>query len=284
MHGSAAKIKAGVYRLNDGMRVGEILRKLVAGEVDVTKFAVPEGYSIYQIGELLEAREILNKDNFIRCCFNRELLRELKIDGTSVEGFIYPCTYNISPRMKGEDLVRMMVSQFHKVYDQKLSAGEMQRGMKLKEILTLASIIEKEAVIASERPLISSVFHNRLKKGMRLQSDPTAVYGIRAFSGKVTKNDILRSTPYNTYLIAGLPPGPIGNPSNASVEAVLNPAPTDYLYFVARKDGTHQFSKTLAEHNRAVRRYLLNSAINVEHLTPAVTRGAYVCASITGGR
>jgi len=124
------------------------------------------------------------------------------------------------------------------------------------DILTLASLIEKEAVIPAERPLIASVFFNRLKKNMPLQSDPTAVYGIRAFAGKISKKDILRETPYNTYSINGLPPGPIGNPGEDAIKAVLTPARTQYLYFVARKDGTHHFSTTLDEHNRAVEKYL----------------------------
>jgi UPF0755 protein len=122
--------------------------------------------------------------------------------------------------------------------------------------VTLASVIEKEAVSPEEKPLISSVFHNRLRIGMPLQSDPTAVYGTRAFSVKVTKADIRRPSPYNTYLKRGLPPGPIGNPGSESLRAALNPAKTSYLYFVARQDGTHQFSRTLDEHNRAVRKYL----------------------------
>jgi UPF0755 protein len=124
------------------------------------------------------------------------------------------------------------------------------------EAITLASIIEKEAVSAEEKPLISSVFHNRLRIGMPLQSDPTAVYGVRAFAGKVNKTDILRVSPYNTYLIKGLPPGPIGNPGADAIKAALHPAKTPYLYFVARQDGTHQFSRSLEEHNRAVRQYL----------------------------
>jgi len=117
-------------------------------------------------------------------------------------------------------------------------------------------MIEKEAVVPAERPVIASVFYNRLRKGMRLQSDPTAVYGVRAFSGKVTKADILRPSPYNTYLVDGLPPGPIGNPGDSAIESALAPARTPYLYFVAKQDGSHHFSTTLDEHNRAVQTYL----------------------------
>lgn len=271
-HGYDARAKAGTYQLNDGMRVAEIMTKLVSGDTYVHRFAVPEGYSIYQIGELLESRGLFTKDNFLRQCFNRQLLNELEIEGRSVEGYLYPSTYDITPKMNEADVIRLMVEQFHKVYAQKFADRTKAAGISKKDIITLASMVEKEAVVASERPLISSVFFNRLKKGMPLQSDPTAVYGVRAFSGKVTRADILRSSPYNTYRINGLPPGPIGNPAGAAIEAVLNPSSTRYLYFVARKDGTHHFSATLDEHNRAVNFYLKSSAATMADDTRSVAR------------
>ncbi|MEI6705182.1 MAG: endolytic transglycosylase MltG, partial [Deltaproteobacteria bacterium] len=149
-----------------------------------------------------------------------------------------------------------MVGQFEKRYAELSATEGSVAGLSKREVVTLASVIEKEAVSPEEKPLISSVFHNRLRIGMPLQSDPTAVYGVRAFSGKITKADIQRPSPYNTYLNRGLPPGPIGNPGSESLKAALSPARTNYLYFVARQDGTHQFSRTLDEHNRAVNRYL----------------------------
>jgi len=155
-----------------------------------------------------------------------------------------------------------MVSRFRSVYDGKFAAQAKIFGLPQSEILTLASMIEKEAVVPEERPLIASVFHNRMNRKMPLQSDPTSVYGIRAFAGRISRQDILRDSPYNTYRIQGLPPGPIGNPGDSAIEAVLFPARTRYLYFVARKDGTHQFSATLEEHNRAVRLYLKQTECN----------------------
>ena len=154
------------------------------------------------------------------------------------------------------DFLRMAVGQFNKVYDQKFAVRAKSLGISRNALITLASIIEKEAVVPSERPLIASVFNNRLAMGMPLQSDPTAVYGVRAFAGKVSKQDIMRPSPYNTYMIKGLPPGPIGNPGSDTIEAAIMPASTGYYYFVARKDGTHYFSASLEEHNRAVRKYL----------------------------
>jgi UPF0755 protein len=148
-----------------------------------------------------------------------------------------------------------MVEKFEKEFAA-LETGVKKGGFSRHEILTLASMIEKEAVTPDEKPLIASVFHNRLRIGMPLQSDPTAIYGVRAFAGKVSRADILRSSPYNTYHIKGLPPGPIGNPGREALRAALHPAESGFLYFVARKNGTHQFSRSLDEHNRAIARYL----------------------------
>lgn len=257
---AADKVKAGTYQFSDSLTPPEILRRLVAGDVYVQRFAVPEGYSIYQVAELLEGRGFFKKEAFLKECRNRELLTELGISGRSVEGYLYPSTYNIAPKMTEADLIRLMVGQFDKVYGQKFAPRVAASGMPRHAVVTLASIIEKEAVVPSERPLIASVFFNRLKIGMPLQSDPTAVYQVRAFSGSVSRQDILRPSPYNTYLIKGLPPGPIGNPGSDAIEAVLKPAATRYLYFVAKKDGTHFFSTSLDEHNRAVHRYLKSAA------------------------
>ncbi|HEY5975688.1 MAG TPA: endolytic transglycosylase MltG [Geobacteraceae bacterium] len=259
--GATGRVQAGTYQLTDGMTPAEILRRLVAGEVYEIRFSVPEGYSIYQIAELLEGRKLFRKEEFLRQCFNRELLRELGIPGKSVEGYLYPSTYDLRKASDEAALIRTMVRQFEKVYGESF-AGQQPGGTGLTRhaALTLASMIEKEAVVATERPLIASVFFNRLKVGMPLQSDPTAVYGTRAFAGKVSKRDIQQDSPYNTYRIRGLPPGPIGNPGSGALAAVFKPATTPYMYFVAKNDGSHQFSTTLVEHNRAVQRYLKSAA------------------------
>jgi UPF0755 protein len=262
--GSEGEIKAGQYQFDDGMTPSVILHKLLTGDVYIRRFAVPEGYSMYQIAELLGRRGIVDRDEFLKQCTDRTLLAELGINAPSVEGYLYPCTYDISPGTTAEGLVREMVLQFRKHYFQKFEARVKSFGMTPVEVLTLASMVEKEAVESYERPLIASVFLNRLRRDMPLQSDPTAVYKVRAFAGKVSKKDIMLDSPYNTYRIKGLPPGPIGNPGPDAVEAVLNPAKTNYLYFVARMDGTHYFSATLEEHNRAVERYLKSRHTPVE--------------------
>lgn len=256
VRGKANQLQAGEYSLNNGMTPAAILRKLVAGDVDYRKFSLPEGYSIFQAAELLEQKGYYKKDLFLAKCRDRSLLAQLDIPGMSVEGYLFPATYNV-PKSGGEEqLISRMVGQFEKKYAELSAANSSADRLSRRDVVTLASIIEKEAVSPEEKPLISSVFHNRLRTGMPLQSDPTAVYGVRAFTGKVTKKDIKRSSPYNTYLNRGLPPGPIGNPGYESLQAALQPAQTNYLYFVARQDGTHQFSQNLDEHNRAVRKYL----------------------------
>ncbi len=259
-HGDDGRMKAGYYQVSDAMTPAEIARRMVAGEIYELRFAVPEGYSIYQVAELLAGRRLFEKDTFLKECFNRPLLKELGIAGKSAEGYLYPSTYDITPGMSAADLVRLMVRQFNKVYSRDFAERAKASHMSKGEIVTLASMIEKEAIRPEEKPLIASVFFNRLARRMPLQSDPTAVYGVRAFAGNVSKQDVGRATPYNTYRIGGLPPGPIGNPGSGAIEAVINPATTRYLYFVAKKDGSHYFSTTLDEHNQAVRTYLKSSA------------------------
>lgn len=255
LRGASHRLKAGEYRFNDGMTPDMILNKIVSGEVDYRKFTLPEGYSIFQAAELLEQKGYFKKDAFLGKCRDAALLKRIGLQEATAEGYLYPATYNLTRKESEEQLLEQMITQFKKEFG---DVQEVQNISQLSrhEIVTLASIIEKEAVSSDEKPIISSVFHNRLRIGMPLQSDPTAVYGVRAFSGKVSKADIMRPSPYNTYLNKGLPPGPIGNPGSSAVHAALKPAKTDYLYFVARQDGTHQFSRTLADHNLAVQRYL----------------------------
>jgi UPF0755 protein len=237
------------------MTTTAILRKVVSGDVDFRRFALPEGYSIYQAAELLDQKGYFKREAFLEKCHDPALLARLAVQERSVEGYLYPATYNLPKSGNEEDLIGQMVGQFNKAFAG-FKGSDGGAGLSRHEIVTLASIIEKEAVSTDEKPLIASVFYNRLRLGMPLQSDPTAVYGVRAFAGKVTRADIERRSSYNTYLINGLPPGPIGNPGADALKAALHPARTNYLYFVARRDGTHQFSRTLDEHNRAVARFL----------------------------
>jgi UPF0755 protein len=257
--GGDAKVKAGIYQLNDGMRPGEILDKMLAGDVYQRLFALPPGYSIFQVAEMLEKRGIFSKESFLQACRDRALLAQLGVSAPSAEGYLLPGSYNILPGRTERDVVREMIQRQRELLGNGLILQARKAGLTTDALLTLASMVEKEAVLPAEEPLIAAVFQNRLRKGMRLQSDPTALYGVRAFSGKVSREDILRVTPYNTYLIAGLPPGPIGNPGGAAIQAVLNHPAVPYLYFVAKGDGSHQFSNDLAAHNAAVRKFLRSS-------------------------
>jgi UPF0755 protein len=254
--GDASRLQAGTYRFTDGLSPVEILREMARGEVYEQRFSLPEGYSIYQVAELLEGRKLFTRERFLAACSDAKLLAELKLPGKSVEGYLYPSTYGIRPGMDEAATIRAMVEAFRKSVGEMLSNATVPDRLTRHQVVILASVVEKEAVVAGEQPLIASVFLNRLRRGMPLQSDPTAVYGVRAFAGKVRKADIQRDNPYNTYLIKGLPPGPIGNPSASAIKAVLQPAFSNYLYFVAKNDGTHYFSTSLEEHNRAVSRYL----------------------------
>lgn len=271
LRGLDRRLQPGDYRLSDAMKPGEILQKMASGVTDACKFAVPEGYSIFQVAELAEKQGLFGRDEFLKVCRDKQLLSELGLDTKSVEGYLYPGTYLVGFHMDERGLVSEMVREFrHRTATlESLVSGT---GLSLHQVVTLASMVEKEAVVPEEKPLIASVFRNRLKLGMPLQSDPTAIYGVRAFGGTVTKQDLQRQSPYNTYRVKGLPPGPIGNPGLDAIKAVLQPARTDYLYFVARKDGTHQFSRTLQEHNRGVHLFLKKGKKNAAATTAVSSR------------
>ena len=255
LKGGDARVKAGTYQFDDGMRPDEILDKMLTGDVYQRLFALPVGYSSFQAAEMLEKRGFFGKDSFLQACRDPKLLAELGINAASAEGYLFPGSYNILPGKTDREVVREMIQRQLQVLD--AEPGLKGKGASSRaKVLTLASMVEKEAVLPAEMPMIAAVFENRLKKGMRLQSDPTALYGVRAFAGKVSRDDILKATPYNTYLISGLPPGPIGNPGKQAIDAVLNHPALPYLYFVARGDGSHQFSNDLTSHNQAVRKYL----------------------------
>jgi UPF0755 protein len=176
----------------------------------------------------------------------------------TLEGYLFPDTYHLFREMDPEEVIHMMVNQFKKVFGPDLANRASELGISESEAVILASIIEKETPLPEEKALVSSVFHNRLKKKIPLQSDPTVIYGIKNFNGNLTKEDLMRHTPYNTYLVPGLPPTPICNPGRDSLLAAVHPAPVPYLYFVSKNDGSHFFSSDIEEHNRAVLKYQKN--------------------------
>jgi len=251
--GARRKVQAGEYELAGSMTPIEILRVLVSGAVKKYMVTVPEGYSAKEVAGLLENAELVKADDFIARAFDPALAKTLGVEGKSLEGYLFPDTYRLTKGLTSDEIIALMVDRFKSVYFAEIDAAARERGMSMKKVVTLASIIEKETGASSERGMISAVFHNRLKKKIRLQSDPTVIYGIDGFDGNLTKKHLLRrDNPYNTYKRYGLPPGPIANPGRESLEAAVNPEEVGYLYFVSKNDGTHYFSKSLKEHNRAV--------------------------------
>ena len=254
LRGLDRKMQAGDYRLHGAMRVQDVLTKLVKGKVDSCRFTLPEGFSSYQAAAILHNGGLIDRTRFLTACRDKGLLKQLSINASSVEGYLYPGTYQIRFYMDEKELIQIMVAN-HRRQMAKVAGMKSPGTLTMHQVIIMASMIEREAMRTEEKPMIASVFHNRLAIGMPLQSDPTATYGVRA-GGKVTKADLAHVSPYNTYKIPGLPVGPIGNPHLSSIKAVLQPATTDYLYFVARKDGTHQFSKSYQLHQQAIQQYL----------------------------
>ena len=257
LKGGTRDIKAGEYSLNRSLPPVRIFHILASGAVKTYPVTIPEGLTAEQIADILAKKNLVEKGEFMSIVGDKTLVASYHIDGPSLEGYLYPDTYLISRDMGAKGLIDLMVNRFWHVYnslirDRKSAAGGLSQ---LREIVTLASIVEKETGLAEERPIIASVFLNRLKKRMRLESDPTVIYGLKDFDGNLKREDLRTPSPYNTYIHHGLPPGPIANPGRESLSAVIDPVKTDYLYFVSKSDGSHYFSTTLKEHNRAVARY-----------------------------
>lgn len=255
--GQANKIKAGPYVFEAGILPPQILEKLTKGEVSLVQFTIPEGWNMYQIaGKLSGVFPHVKKEIWLQEMRNPRYRVGLPREAQNLEGYLFPETYSIRTKASAQDVVQLLVSTFSKHFDSKIVELGAARGLTPHQIVTLASIIEKETGVPEERPRISSVFHNRLAKRMRLQTDPTVIYGIwERYDGNIRKRDLLESTPYNTYLIDGLPPGPIACPGRRALEAAVEPLTTDDLYFVGKQDGTHVFAKSLSEHNKNVYQY-----------------------------
>ena len=249
-------IKVGEYYISPSMPAAEILQRITSGKTVLHSVTIPEGYRITEIANLLEKRNLVDKNIFLQQAKNVQLLEGVPTG--SLEGYLFPDTYHFGKRTTEAIIIKKMVETFKERALKKeflKRAGDM--GFSYHEIITLASLIEKETGKDSERKQISSVFHNRLKKNMLLQTDPTVIYVIDMFDGNIRKRDLKIDSPYNTYLYKGLPPGPIANPGLKSIIAALYPANTSNLYFVSKQDGSHKFSATLNEHNRAVQKYQL---------------------------
>jgi len=254
---AAGRVKAGEYAFDQPANPDAILARLVAGDVIRYRFTVPEGLTLREIAARLETEGRGRADSFLALTHDPAFCQPLGIAGTTMEGYLFPETYLLTGDMTEEKLIQAMVREFNRRLTPEIEAGATQHKLNRHQLVILASIIQKEAGNREEMPLIASVFHNRLQKGIPLQADPTVIYGIDNFDGNLTRQHLNTPTPYNTYQLRGLPAGPIANPGEDALRAAAFPATTDYIFFVSRGDGTHAFSKTLQEHNALVRKYQL---------------------------
>ncbi len=259
LRGERGTIKAGEYRFAEPLSMIQVLDRLVAGDVFTFPVTVPEGLTLMETAEHLSRLGLGDADR-LRESFEQGggAVAELDAEATNLEGYLYPTTYRFTRRVESGEVTRRMVSQFKQIFGQVRRDRARALGMTPRQVVTLASVIEKETGVPEERPLIGSVFLNRLGRGMPLQSDPTIIYALKLegrYDGNLRKSDLDLDSPYNTYRFPGLPPGPIASPGEASIDAVLFPADTKYLYFVSKNDGTHHFSTTYAEHMDAVHKY-----------------------------
>jgi UPF0755 protein len=255
LRGWESAIKTGEYELSPSWSSERILTRIISGKVRTYTAVLPEGIRATEIAERLDSAGLAEQEAFLRVVSDAEFARSLGVPAPTLEGYLYPETYEIPRDLPPKELARILVEQFNTTW-RALEPRAADLELTKHQIVTLASIVEKETAAPEERPLIAAVFLNRLRKGMRLETDPTVIYGIADFDGNLRKRDLQnKQNPYNTYQIAGLPPGPIASPGADSLRAVVSPADSDYLYFVSRNDGTHEFSRTYREHVNAVNRY-----------------------------
>jgi UPF0755 protein len=255
---SHVELQAGEYRFDQAAPAMEVFRKIAEGRVFVHPLVIPEGLNMFEIAARVEQAGLTPAEEFLRAASDPSLIRDLAPQARSLEGFLFPATYGFPRSATAEGIAAAMVARFRQVLAGFTADGRNPHGLSLHEAVTLASLVEKETGLRDERPLIAGVFYNRLARRIALQCDPTVLYAMQLAGkndGIIHLSDLRLNSPYNTYLHRGLPPGPISNPGQAALRAVLYPQPTDYLYFVADTEGGHFFSRTLTEHNANVAKY-----------------------------
>lgn len=263
MTGLDGRVKRGEYQLNRAMTPQEVLSVLISGRSIQYPITFPEGSNMFEMAGLLEAKGLYKAADFLQMVRDRDVIRELLgIEVSSLEGYLFPETYNVTKYTSLRELIGNMVANFKTVYGHLEAQNPNRIQLPRHEVVTLASVVEKETGAPEERPMIASVFFNRMNKGIKLQSDPTIIYGIWIETGRykqnITKDDIERPTRYNTYTVPKLPFGPIANPGREALEAVMKPGTSDYMFFVSRNDGTHIFTRTYEEHLKAVKSFQLD--------------------------
>ena len=246
------KLKVGEYELSPGLSTPEIAQILASGRVRTRAVVIPEGTRAVEIADRLELAGLADREEFLRVVFDPEVARRFEVEGPTLEGYLFPDTYRFAKGLSASEIAEAMVDEFREVY-RALRARSPKSELSMREVVTLASIVEKETGVPEERPLIAAVFLNRMQRGMRLETDPTVIYGIADFDGNLRRVHLEDAdNAYNTYQIQGLPPGPIASPGREAMRAVLEPAESPFLFFVSRNDGTHIFSKSYRDHARAV--------------------------------
>ncbi len=271
--GQGRSLKAGEYRFDRAMTPLDVVGVLVQGDVYTERITFPEGLTIEEMSKLYETRGFGRARDFVEAARTVDRIRDLDPEARDLEGYLFPETYALPRHVPASRLIDAMVDRFRAVYGDDLRARAAGEGMTTRQVVTLASIVEKETGKAEERPVVAAVFRNRLQIGMPLQTDPTIVYALakaHRYDGNIRRDDLSMESPYNTYRNPGLPPGPIASPGKAALEAALTPADVPYLYFVSRNDGSHAFASDLAEHNANVRKY---QVLYFRNQRAAATRG-----------
>lgn len=256
--GVMGKLRAGPFTIPSQSKMEDVLNVLIYGQPNLNAVTIPEGRNMYQVAQLFETAGFGTKESFVELCKDPNFIQAMGIEGATLEGYLFPETYKFVPGTSQRDIITAMVQQFRR------RVGDLNKGhafLKPHEVVILASVVEKETGAKEERPQIASVFLNRLRKRMRLESDPTTIYGMwERYTGNIRRDDLQQLTPYNTYKIPALPMGPIANPSYEAIQAVMAPANTEFLFFVSKNDGTHQFTTNYADHQRAVDEWQRNRA------------------------
>jgi UPF0755 protein len=256
--GASRALKAGEYRFDRPMTAIEVVEKIARGDVYGQRITFPEGLTIREMAGLYEMRGLGTAREFVAAARNTALIQDLDPAATDLEGYLFPDTYTSGRTVKAPELIEKMVAGFRAALPPDAVQPPNQAPLSTRQLVTLASLIEKETAKAEERPLVSAVYRNRLRIGMGMQADPTVIYALQRagkYNGNIRKEDLTINSPYNTYRFPGLPPGPIASPGKASLEAALHPADAPFLYFVSRNDGSHVFATTLTEHNRNVQEF-----------------------------
>jgi UPF0755 protein len=255
---SRKTLQAGEYFFDHRVTQFEVFDTIANGRVYVRELTIPEGFSMFDIADIVQREDFTSRENFLAAARNPEVIRDLVPGAPSLEGFLFPATYEFPRHPTAEQIVSAMVTHFRQEWAEISAQQANLSGLPLQQVVTLASLVERETPKAEERPLVAGVFLNRLHRRVPLQCDPTVVYALElagSYNGVLGARSLPFDSPYNTYRHIGLPPGPIANPGGASLKAALAPPETDYMYFVANTEGGHFFSKTLAEHNRNVTLY-----------------------------